>query len=255
MKSPRKRLIADFATAGRRALGRLPQLFDRRDFLPANLMATHLPAASKRVTRHWPEQWRGDQGQTPQCVAYSLLHVLHAEPVVPAGTKRPVVSAAKLYSLAQDLDEYPGSDYEGTSIRGGCKALAKLGLIERYVWAEASDDLVRCVLDWGPAELGIVWYTGMFEPDSEGLIKPTGIVEGGHGIAVSGVNVSKSSTLTIDGMKLRPGEACLTNSWGLNWGAKGRCRIRLPDLYDLIWEQQGECVKLVEKGVKAKTRR
>ena len=61
-------------------LGRL-YVEDNRD--KNYLMSSILPKETPGVTYKywWPSGWWGDQGNTPQCVAYSWTHWLAAGPV------------------------------------------------------------------------------------------------------------------------------------------------------------------------------
>lgn len=66
------------------------------------------------------------------CVANYLFWVRH----VAAGTKTPFlpVSPRMLYELARRYDEWPGTDYEGSSCRGALKGWHKHGVCSAPVW-------------------------------------------------------------------------------------------------------------------------
>lgn len=126
-----------------------------------------------------------DQGREGACVGFAWSHELAARPYsVKAVTND---TARAVYHEAQKNDEWPGEDYSGTSVLAGAKVIASQGYMSEYRWAgvgsgDVLGDLKRAVAYKGPAVLGIHWYTGMFRPDSDGRIRPTGQVEGGHAI-------------------------------------------------------------------------
>lgn len=68
------------------------------------------------------EQWylRYDQGNTPHCVGYSLSRAM-------SWYNRRFYDADWLYHEAQKVDEWDGEDYDGTSVRGGCRVLNTIG--------------------------------------------------------------------------------------------------------------------------------
>src|SRR5215217_2541716 len=108
-------------------LGRLASVDERDKAFPLRAL---LPArASTRVWRYWNTQgWRGDQGETSQCVGYAWTHWLHAGPTTQP-KPAPIVRPQDVYMGAQRVDEWPGEDYEGTSVRAGAKALQARGFV------------------------------------------------------------------------------------------------------------------------------
>jgi hypothetical protein len=194
-----------------------------------------LPKASERTSRSWTDNlWRGNQGNTPRCVGFGCVHWLHAAPIVPKGKKVPAVTPAKVYSLAQKLDEWPGEDYDGTSVRGGIKALQQLGYVQSYYWAATVEDSVRCVIDQGPLIIGINWYEGMCDPKADGLCYPTGECVGGHCVCVTG-----ASRLT---KQLR-----FLQSWNPSWGDHGHGYLSFDDFGQLL-KEDGEACLAIEIG-------
>src|SRR5712671_7038584 len=128
-------------------LGRIYKPDARDANFPMRALLPTMP--STRTYRYWSASgWWGDQGQTPQCVAYAWLHFLEDGPI-PQGGKNPppVVVPATLYKLAQQKDETPGENYDGTSTRGGVKAVQSLGFVSAYHWATSLDDVVQALLE------------------------------------------------------------------------------------------------------------
>jgi len=125
------------------------------------------------------------------------------------------------YTECQRNDEWPGEDYDGTSVRASGRVLTQLGLVDAYHWAFNLTDVIDAVLSTGPVVMGTDWYTGMFEPDSMGMVEGTGIVVGGHAYLLYGVNtLSRIATCR--------------NSWGLDYGLSGTFRMSFDLLEELI---------------------
>jgi hypothetical protein len=61
-----------------------------------------------------------DQGYAPHCVGYSLSRAM-------SWLNRRFYDADWLYYEAQKVDEWDGEDYDGTSVRGGCRILNTVG--------------------------------------------------------------------------------------------------------------------------------
>jgi hypothetical protein len=136
-----------------------------------------------------------------------------------------------VYHDAQQVDEWPGDNYAGTSVRAGAKILQRLGVIQDYRWAFTVANVANAILYVGPVVVGTRWYDGMFSPDSRGFIKPTGSVAGGHAYVLNGVNT------TWDGGFFR-----IKNSWGRNWGENGYARIRFDHFSDLMTQGGEVCL-------------
>jgi len=115
-----------------RALPALPDVPDIRD-LP------YLPSLRPPAARLAPPSglFIMDQGQDGACTGFGLaavIHVLNGR----NGTQRRRVSPFMLYSMARLHDEWPGEDYEGSSLRGALRGFFNNG---------------ACALDLWPAEL------------------------------------------------------------------------------------------------------
>ncbi len=193
-----------------------------------------LPLTTSVESRYWDDHyWWGDQGETDQCVGYDWTHWLEDGPVVHVRETPPVVSPSFVYFEAQKVDEWPGEDYGGTSVRAGAKVLQSLGYISEYRWAMTVDEVAMAVLEVGPVAFGSVWTEDMFYPDIHGIIRPTGYSAGGHAYLLNGYN-----TVT--------GYFRIKNSWGRGWGYNGYAYIHIDDL-ELLLNTDGEACLALEQ--------
>lgn len=169
-----------------------------------------------------------DQGNEGACVGFGWAHELAARPSVHPMTNQ---SALVLYHAAQKLDQWPGENYEGTSVLAGAKVVQAMGFLAEYRWAFGESDLALAVGYKGPAVLGINWYSGMDAPqiDSVGRrwLKPTGGIRGGHCLISHGYNVP------LNAYKV----------WN-SWGAPSEFYIHKDDMAFLLSNQGEACIPL-----------
>lgn len=196
------------------------------------LIENHLLTSSRsRVTitsRYWDDNgWWGNQGNTPHCVGFSWAHWLEDGPIGQPGVA-PIIQPKIIYENAQKLDEWPGENYDGTSVRGGVKYLQQVGKVRNYYWGYTLQTLIDSVLNIGPVVVGTNWYRNMFFPDRNGNIRIGGILAGGHAYVINGVDINKR----IFRMK---------NSWGRSWGINGSAYISFNDMERLIRENGEIC--------------
>lgn len=218
-----------------RGLGRLYSPDERDcDHLIPRRAVQQLP-----VRKSWTSGGVLDQGDTPQCVGYAGFGWLAASPI----RNRPPFSPADLYHAAQDEDEWPGRDYEGSSTRGLFKALVKNGFVSGYQWAFDVEPLIAHVLTVGPVCVGTDWYAGMTQPDAKGFLNTTGGKQGGHEWLILGADREKHAT---DGTI---GSFRMQNSWSAKWADRGRAWVSFATVDRLI-KQQGEACTAKEVLVK-----
>jgi hypothetical protein len=141
-----------------------------------------------------------------------------------------------IYYRAQQLDQWPGEDYEGTSVIAGAKTVQERGFVTEYRWAFGLSDVLDAISFFGPVVLGLNWYESMFRTDSNGFLNVSGGVSGGHAILARGINVESEYVL-------------LHNSWGTSWGINGTAKLRFDDLGRLLYEEGECCVPVVRVPV------
>lgn len=215
------RLRGGYLTNDRR-LDRLPQFDVRSRGHDIRTLVEDKPLKS----RGWNVPAVLDQGSEGACVGFSWTHELIATPkrvILVSGRDR----ARQLYKRAQQLDQWEGEQYSGTSVLAGAKAVLEGGWITSYRWAFTYDDVLRAVAYEGPVVLGIDWYEGMYNPGSNGYLSVTGQVVGGHAILCSAVHLAHKRVV-------------LHNSWGRDWGMEGKAYLRFDRLFALL-DAGGEC--------------
>lgn len=209
---------------------------DDRD--KAFLMSSVLPPAEEvkpRKYRYWNEsKTRINQGSIPACVGAAWTHYILNGPVTAPKEFKP--DFLGIYKRAQELDEWPGTNYAGTSVRAGAKAVQEQGFISGYVWAWDLETVIQAILNVGPVVAGTNWYRGMSFPDAEGIVKPTGRIDGGHAYLLNGANVER-------------GLVRFEQSWHHTWGDSGNGWISFEDLERLINEAGEMCMATEIKKV------
>jgi len=224
---------------------------DPRDnlYLAASRFDIDKPVRKRRKwysenTRLW------DQGNIGQCTAYSAAHLLAAGPI----TQRPYtykgdapgIDTIAMYCRAQEIDKAqwgwtdktfcqdgrrPGGAGDwGATMRGAAQAVREQGFINNFWWLRSVDEVQAYVRNVGPAWIGSKWTVGMFSPDKDGFIWPTGGNAGGHAYLIDQDEREYSWIL---------------NSWGIKWGNRNRAKIRHEVLAELL-RDNGEALAVTE---------
>jgi hypothetical protein len=184
-------------------------------------IARQIPALKAR-SRMWKRDTWLDQGQEGACTGFGGGHAMATTP----RRYRPQVTNADArgyYLGAKRNDEWPGEDYEGSSVTGLMRYLKSIGLVTKYLWATTMEELIHAVGYLGPVVIGVNWYEGMEETDAAGYIHKTGRNVGGHCLVIGGVDIVNRRFF-------------LFNSWGKDWGVDGGAWITFDDMAALMKE-------------------
>jgi hypothetical protein len=236
-------------------LGRVP-FFDEqsRDYPVRALIDARRPRSYTWRCLDWH-----DQGEEGACVYFGIGHELAARPLEIRGLTEKYLRDG--YHRAQHLDPWagchlgrrcpvePGPAYEGTAVLAGLKIAREDGHIGEFRWAFGIEDLVMALGRVGPAVLGVWWHRGMFEPDANGFIWPTGGKAGGHAICARGVRlirIDRRKGFSWDNIDFDKSYVILRNSWGKPWGRNGDCYITLTALSSLL-KDAGEAAIITER--------
>lgn len=182
-----------------------------------------------------------DQGQEGSCTGFGLAAVANAQ--IAAKSLLPV-SPRCLYTEAKVYDEYPGTDYEGSSCRGALKGWSKVGVCSEKAWpyskqgtltfARAADAKRRPLAAYAriavsdldsihsaiagniAAYCSLDVHAGWDTVKSDGLVpyQPGAKIIGGHAVALVGYNAAGF---------------WVQNSWGARWGHGGFCLLSYAD--------------------------
>jgi hypothetical protein len=189
----------------------------------------------------WVEGVPTDQGSEGACVGFAWMNELLASPKEPKHQPEEEMAnkiALSYYKRAQRLDDWPGENYEGTSVLAGAKVMKESGYIGEYRWCFGIDDVRDALIVEGPVVIGVPWYEGMYETKPNGLVQLKGKNVGGHAITLTGYYPSKM----FDGK--REEVFRWRNSWGRDYGIDGSGYIRYTDLAKLLADSGEACVPM-----------
>jgi hypothetical protein len=219
-----------------RKFGRIPSPLDERDYQ----LNDYLPIPSfwewlvslfkpkKYPTKIWDVQERLDQKDTGHCVGFSCADWGNTLPIDDKYTN---ADANKIYYECKVIDKEPKQE-NGSTVRSGCKALKNRKRLNAYAFSSTMDAILQWITSKGPVMCGTDWTSGMMNPDSRGLIKPTGSIVGGHAYTMIGYDSAYD-------------EFVFLNSWGKNWAVNGVFRMKQSD-FKKLFADQGEAAAAVE---------
>jgi hypothetical protein len=208
------------------------------EFLVRDRLAQRVPIQD----RGWEHGPALDQGTVPplslhdgsSCTGHmavnlrNMLELMAAPPTARPGDVDLLghQEAVAIYDQAQQLDEWPGDDYPGTSVLAMMKAGQAAGWWSTYLWAKGTRDIAQAILQVGPVGIGVPLTQGMVTPDADGIVTATGAQLGGHAMAVWALR------RTVGG---RPGPWFgLLQSYGDGVGHHGELWIHHADLAHLL---------------------
>ena len=159
------------------------------------------------------------------------------------------------YKNAQRRDEWPGEQYDGTSVLATMKEGKARGLFGAYGWHFRVEQLAHGLVDSedpGPAVAGVEWRDGSYSTDRHGVLRPAGQVVGGHALCVLGFvpdTEPRDSELArqLDQLELldavravledEPAAFIVQNSWGPTYGRNGLAVVPLSVMRE--WFERG----------------
>ncbi|MEO1112971.1 MAG: C1 family peptidase, partial [Pseudomonadota bacterium] len=181
-----------------------------------------------------------DQGGEGSCTGFALSSAItflnrlrHARLSSPV--EAPLASARMLYEMAKLNDEWPGEDYEGSSIRAALKGFFNNGVCSEdlapyregernwYLNKHQAEDARKVglgayfrlrpqIIDYHAAlnEAGVIYASAMvhrgWQRPRRGDIAPSNVTEGGHAFIIVGYDDKGF---------------LIQNSWGEQWGGFG----------------------------------
>jgi hypothetical protein len=180
----------------------------------------------------WDDPIQLDQGQTGHCVGFGWAAWGDCSPVQDQ-YQNP--DGDLIYYECKVIDGQPQQE-NGSSVRSGAQAMQKRGRLGAYVFASTTDEVKQWVTNHGPVVIGSDWTQDMFNPDTKGVVHPTGAVQGGHCYLLVGYDTASDMFL-------------FDNSWGSTWGKNGRFFMAAADFDTLVMKANGEACAAIELPV------
>jgi hypothetical protein len=174
-----------------------------------------------------------DQGNLGSCTGNALTGALGTSPnfeALPPELQSSLNEdfAIQAYSWGTAEDSYPGTYPPNDT---GCDGLTLAQVAKEHGWTPGYTHITSLAAGYeaikhGPFMTGVSWRSGMDRPNSEGVVRATGKVRGGHEPLVVGYNATT-------------GLWKVANSWSDSWGKNGY--FFLPDEdYDKLLREQGD---------------
>lgn len=160
------------------------------------------------------------------CVGFGCAGWGITEPVEDAYTNS---DGHAIYYEAKKIEGDPTGE-DGAYTRDGAKAMVARKRMGTYAFLDTITDIEAWVRTRGPVIVGTDWTDDMFQPDTHGIVVPSGNVVGGHCYVLIG----------IEGDFL-----IFKQSWGASWGVAGYFKMLVSDFVNLF-EDYGEAIASVE---------
>ena len=159
------------------------------------------------------------------------------------------VSPRMLYEMARRFDEWPGEEYDGSSLRGAIKGWANMGVCEESFWpyrvTRKGDLTVRRAKNARSHTLGAYYR---IEPDIvhyHAALNETGVIvvsaqvhsgwnEPEDGVIVHEREVIGGHSFAVTGYDERG--FWVQNSWGSGWGDEGLALWTYEDWIENVWD-------------------
>jgi hypothetical protein len=213
----------------KRVFDRIARFDERsRDYPVRRLLASD----AVPIDRVWPCSVVLDQGTEGACTGFGTAHEIAAEPIAVPGINADI--ARQIYYSAREYDEFPGEDYEGSTVLGAAIAAREMGYYDEFRWAFSVDEIILAVGHQGPVIIGSTWFDQMSTLDRQGYVWPKGRKSGGHCWLLLGWSLQRDAGL-------------LLNSWGPKWGKNGRAWITRKSLKRLASDGGEACVPVIRK--------
>lgn len=213
----------------RRSFGFRPVKDDRDFQLTSLFLGATVPPPDNKY-KYWYPGALLNQNGFPHCTAFGAKGRQLGSPI----RQGKEIDTTLLYNMAQQRDEWEGTNYDGTSNRAVQDVLREWGYVDSYYFCQNMDELWKWLLDDGMLILGTAWTEGMDDPDAKGYIHPTGDLLGYHAHLLTGGYYKK--------------KAKGQNSWGKAWGINGFYWITADELEHLVFTGPwwGEAIAIKE---------
>jgi hypothetical protein len=168
------------------------------------------------------------------CTCNALAYAANAQPNHKAGKFYKESDTEFWYEECTAIDPFTGRWYRdgrqgsedtGSDEVSACKIGVKEEVIVRYEHIEATVGNLVQVLQERPGNIGINWYEGMFNPNSNGFVEPDphDSIAGGHEVAITEVSLEHMYFV-------------FPQSWGRLWGQRGFGKFSFSTMERLLKE-------------------
>lgn len=141
------------------------------------------------------------------CTINATSSALNTAPNHKPYTRRiPETKIIPMYRRVTQIDPFHGTfepDDTGSNGLSACKVQVEFQHSNRYEWGFGLEHCLDALV-LRPGCFGTNWYRGMFRPDANGFIEPTGPIDGGHEWVSVGVDFEEEFVWCVQ-------------SWG-KWG-------------------------------------
>lgn len=221
--------------AGGRVHGALKDVPDLRDriYEPtlSALPATHNPPADLEIL---------NQGQDGACTGFALAAVVNLllRKTTLKRTRR-LVSPFMLYQMAKKHDEWRGTRYEGSSLRGALRGFYNCGACGAQLWTSRTqqEPSLAAAKDARDTALGAYFRLRPHLPDYHAALSETGVVyvsaavhDGWDKPKNGSIEPEAGSDLHAFAIVGYDAEGFwIQNSWGAKWGKRGLAHWKYKD--------------------------
>lgn len=232
-KQPPK-TAASASAATRKRIPAKPDIPDIRDqiYLPtlAPLTPTLQPPTNPIIL---------DQGTEGACTGFALAAVIHRllarNDALPDTVRKREVSPRMLFTMARLHDEWPGENYDGSSLRGALRGFFNNGACARALWpdnaaSDAAFQTLDAALDARRTSLGAYYRLRPALPDYHAALHETGVIYASAAVHDGWDKPPRTGRITPgSGEDLHAFAIVgydqegfwIQNSWGPKWGNKG----------------------------------
>jgi hypothetical protein len=179
-----------------------------------------------------------DQGNLGSCTGNASVGLLGSEPFYdtldePQQSQLREETAVEIYSLATQLDPFPGAyqpEDTGSDGLSAAKACRQLEYIVGYNHIMSLEEAYATIEDT-PFIFGGLWMSDMDHPNAEGVVRFGGRNRGGHEWLFRGYDATTGLWLC-------------DNSWGLSFGLEGLFKVPDEDFQKQL-DQQADATVFV----------
>lgn len=187
-----------------------------------------------------------DSGPEGATVGFVLKYAVQAQAKKLGGTTT-AISAQGIYSLSKEYDEWPGTDYDGSSLSGGTKAIAKVGVYSEEDWPYGAKKPISATAKplFKVRARRLATVAEILKELRQGNVVPLCVnmtsafdTPGPKGLITIKLPIETTggSCFAIVGYEGATAEFRFANHWGSRWADQGFGRIKDTDLKQILMD-------------------